>query len=725
MTSFAQLSSIVLLLAVYGVTASIPVSNINHEKGFVSLKLNSRHTELERRRRERRNLAETETVTDANANLDIDQSESELEYNEERYRRREEAVQVGALFEGYGTHYIDLWCGSPPQRQTVIVDTGSGVTAFPCSGCRDCGVPNYHIDRLFVEKESDTFQTSTCTAKSDCIMSRSNCMEGTCKIGMSYAEGSRWNAYEAVDSCYVGGPHEIPLISDATDANVGVDLDVDVMDPEHAADLAFDMTFGCQTLVTGLFKTQLADGIMGMSNQASTFWSQMFQANKMGSDQQFSLCFSRPPRITREGTEAGAMTLGGTDERLHTSPMVYTPRFNQGRSSFFSVKVRKFMLRDGKYGESVQSTDKNPNKGVVTLNVDEATMNKGGIIVDSGTTDTYWVNGIRDEFGKAFQELAGRPHHNSAMSLTDDELQAMPTILLQLYSDDDANSHVDDKFHTPGLAGAMDSQHPSDVILAIPPSHYMEYNPDKDTYTSRFYPSERSGSVLGANAMMGHDVFFDIDKQRIGWAESDCDYTKTVQDNGYSFDITGDLQARPRHVGDRSDHNKHSTNNKANDDSSLCETITSGNKCQKTEGCTWGWGKCTAKTDVEASTDSPTWYPTNVPDPPMDEANDATPQIIDVDELIKQANEHQTEIIAAAAVVSVLLACCCYSLCCRSSRSNAAKDKYSTVEPAIELTNGSGFQDEPDDEDESEGSRTSSQFRDHPDDGPEFDGDFA
>ena len=72
--------------------------NINQEKGFVSLKLNSRHGELERRRRERqRSLAEIDSHIDATA--DITAENNKLEYNEERYRRREEAVQVGALFE--------------------------------------------------------------------------------------------------------------------------------------------------------------------------------------------------------------------------------------------------------------------------------------------------------------------------------------------------------------------------------------------------------------------------------------------------------------------------------------------------------------------------------------------------------------------------------------------------------------------------------------------------
>ena len=173
---------------------------------------------------------------------------------------------------------------------------------------------------------------------------------------MAYAEGSRWNAYEGVDRCYVAGPHEIPLVS-----SQGATMEGDDLNPRHAADLAFDMAFGCQTVVTGLFKTQLADGIMGMSNQGSTYWSQMFKAGKMGSEKLFALCFSRPPNVTREGTEAGALTLGGVDKRLHLSPMVFTPAASGGRTSFFSVKVRRMMLRKGNFGESALSNNSNPN----------------------------------------------------------------------------------------------------------------------------------------------------------------------------------------------------------------------------------------------------------------------------------------------------------------------------------------------------------------------------
>lgn len=36
--------------------------------------------------------------------------------------------------------------------------------------------------------------------------------------------------------------------------------------------------------------------------------------------------------------------------------------------------------------------------------------------------------------------------------------------------------------------------------------------------------------VIGANAMMGHDITFDVENNRIGWAESHCDYSQLVEE---------------------------------------------------------------------------------------------------------------------------------------------------------------------------------------------------
>ena len=118
--------------------------------------------------------------------------------------------QMGSLYQGYGTHYVDLWCGSPPQRQTVIVDTGSSQTAFPCGDCRDCGSPDYHVGKVFEEAISESFESFDC----DGCSQRSTCNTDNdrCEIEQYYSEGSSWTAYEARDTCFIGGFHNTALL---------------------------------------------------------------------------------------------------------------------------------------------------------------------------------------------------------------------------------------------------------------------------------------------------------------------------------------------------------------------------------------------------------------------------------------------------------------------------------------------------------------------------------
>jgi hypothetical protein len=107
-------------------------------------------------------------------------------------------------------------------------------------------------------------------------------------------------------------------------------------------------------------------------------------------------------------------------------------------------------------------------------------------------------------------------------------LAQQPTILFQLSGVMDVNQAVVDATASGkvvGLTGGLDPDHPLDVLLAIPPEHYFEYDPENDGYFARFYDDEGFGGVFGANAMMGHDVFFDVENHRIGWAESSCDYS--------------------------------------------------------------------------------------------------------------------------------------------------------------------------------------------------------
>jgi hypothetical protein len=139
---------------------------------------------------------------------------------------------------------------------------------------------------------------------------------------------------------------------------------------------------------------------------------------------------------------------------------------------------------------------------------------------------TLLLFSLSEPFRKAWQESLGKPFSNDAVALTPEELNSLPTIILQLQGDTSNKDIATDKALP--LASDLDPVNPHDILLAVPPSHYMEYQEDKKKYVMGVYFEEPDGSVLGANIMMLHDIFFDVENFRIGWVESSCDYNGVV-----------------------------------------------------------------------------------------------------------------------------------------------------------------------------------------------------
>ena len=130
----------------------------------------------------------------------------------------------------------------------MIVDTGSHFTAFPCTGCEGCG-EEHHTDPYFDPAASATFQALGCA---ECRGPESKCVGATgaggeggrCVFSQSYTEGSSWFAYESVDKVFIGAKQLSSALNPINNS------------------FKTDFLFGCQTRETGLFVTQLADGIM-------------------------------------------------------------------------------------------------------------------------------------------------------------------------------------------------------------------------------------------------------------------------------------------------------------------------------------------------------------------------------------------------------------------------------------------------------------------------------
>lgn len=439
--------------------------------------------------------------------------------------------QLAALYQGYGTHYVDLWVGSPPQRQTVVVDTGTSATAFPCSECQNCGK---HTDPPFDETKSQTFRVPPCKNDGDTTSCAfGSCADQRCTVAHNFGSGSNdassWAAFEGQDIVYAGGLHDRSI--DSSTQNAGTDYD-DESSPLHASKFSFPLTFGCQTNASGYFEKQLASGVIGLDRRAQSFWGQMRAAQTIN-HAQFSLCFARQ---SLSDVNAGAIMLGGVDKRLHKTPMVFSKMMGDRTTASFKVNVRKMYMRAGQSMSESIMYDANAKYSMLQLSEDAINGEKK-FSIDSGTTDTYFIKSISGEFRKYWKDMTGMEYSNDPMQASDIDIRELPTIILQLTPHEGGvgdEIKTDDPRNIPGLAGKLDLGTPNDVLFAIPANHYMLHNERDDTYSPRIYldRDDSLGNVLGANAMMGHDMLFDMDAARIGFAESNCDYTRLVGYDG-------------------------------------------------------------------------------------------------------------------------------------------------------------------------------------------------
>ena len=447
------------------------------------------------------------------------------------------------LSQGYGTHYVHLWVGSPvPQRQSVIVDTGSHFTGFPVAGeCVNCG-EDHHTDPHFDPALSETFQTLRCPA--ECVETfecerpatttelkvgdttntsnyffrhrRNNYPR--CSFTQAYTEGSSWTAYQARDIVYCGS---------------GANL-IEAVDPLDTK-YSLRFLFGCLKANTGLFVTQLADGIMGMSAHELTLPKQLYNERKVEYNM-FAMCFRKELGTSKKGVTAGSMTLGGVSSALDTSPMVYARNIRPyGWYTVYVEKIyiatkggTKFLFDDP---SKTPTTIMDEHSIVPLLGFEPSEVNRDrGVIVDSGTTDTYLSSTVRKEFTSAWKRATGFEYSNSAVYLTQEQLKNLPTLLVQLQASVTiplpSNETTRASFSKPvlGQVGYLDPDHTGDVLLAIPATSYMEYSPTIKLYTSRLFFTESRGGVIGANAMQGHNILFDWQHGRIGFAHSSCNY---------------------------------------------------------------------------------------------------------------------------------------------------------------------------------------------------------
>lgn len=182
------------------------------------------------------------------------------------------SFQSYPLYLGYGAYYAEVFVGNPtPQRQTLLVDTGSYITSFPCEGCRsmDCDPFQDHLDPVFVPNMSSTYEQPQCP--NGCIWA--SCYDDStpgddqpqpqqqqqeedspCVINNYYSEGKDWKLVEGKDWFYLS----VPIKKNETSKKG----EQKIMIPQLPA---FKLSFACMihtTFSQGAMERHLADGVM-------------------------------------------------------------------------------------------------------------------------------------------------------------------------------------------------------------------------------------------------------------------------------------------------------------------------------------------------------------------------------------------------------------------------------------------------------------------------------
>ena len=411
-----------------------------------------------------------------------------------RGRRRLEAttvVQESAVrgdVGGLGYYEVPVSLGTPPQEFSLIVDTGSVVTAVPCHGCVSCGVPGRH--RQFDAARSATAWLVECDDDDACPASSrasgggfARCAAATspssgkplCRMEQRYTEGSRIVGLYTSDVACVGA------------GGCG-------------AAAAARISFGCASEVTKLFQTQRADGILGLGRHPQTLVAALAAQHRGRARDAFALCFGR---------RGGHLTLGGLGglNGGGGGATVWTGLVRGGGAppTQYSVAIEQLVLGGGDVGA--------------------ASRTFGAVLVDTGTTFTYVSGVVFGLLTSALGQFCARPGACVAA-------RASSTLA-------DVGSLGCFDFAAARAAGTFDM-----ALASFPNLTLVLRGGGALCITAQQYTFDVSGvsgvsgggggvrcigiyrddarTVIGVNLLTGFSVKFDRERERLGFARSSC-----------------------------------------------------------------------------------------------------------------------------------------------------------------------------------------------------------
>lgn len=102
---------------------------------------------------------------------------------------------------GVGEFLVPIYLGTPPQKASIIIDTGSDLTWIQSEPCASC-FPQ--IDSIFDPSKSSTYKRVACSASSCKELANNACStNGSCVYIYSYGDDSITEGYFSTESITV------------------------------------------------------------------------------------------------------------------------------------------------------------------------------------------------------------------------------------------------------------------------------------------------------------------------------------------------------------------------------------------------------------------------------------------------------------------------------------------------------------------------------------------
>lgn len=263
------------------------------------------------------------------------------------------------IVPGGGEYFMRISIGTPPVEVLAIADTGSDLVWVQCLPCDLCYQQKYPI---FDPRRSSTYHSVSCGSRFCNALDSDvrTCAQRlkTCGYTYSYGDHSFSNGNIATEKFTIGSTNVSPIYLS-------------------------QVVFGCGTRNGGTFD-ELGSGIIGLGGGTLSFISQL--GSKISG--KFSYCLV--PQSSEESNITSKIKFG-TQSMISGSNVVSTPLVSKVPDTYYYLTLEAISVGN----KRLSYIDESSNIGDIE---------KGNIIIDSGTTLTFLESKFFNELESALEE---------------------------------------------------------------------------------------------------------------------------------------------------------------------------------------------------------------------------------------------------------------------------------------------------------------------------------